>query len=262
MIDTESVERAASFWYLACEAIYNAMPQASLQKRPSGMRVLRTGAKTSILNGIISTTHEPDPDELSSLATSYSDSALPWSIQLRDDSVPPAVVEVANRCGLTTSSVAPFMIKRLAESGVREAESPTIRIRRVPKDDHDTFRRVLAASFGSPEEIFRPFASPELLDSEGITGFLVEEAGKPVATSLGILLDDHVGVFSVSTLPLHRRRGLGRTATTAVLRDAYARGARVAYLKSSPQGKPLYESLGFVTVENWRTYVAPAMTSA
>src|ERR1700761_3069289 len=90
MIDTESVERAASFWYLACEAIYNAMPQASLQKRPSGMRVLRTGAKTSILNGIISTTHEPDPDELSSLATSYSGSALPWSIQLRDDSVPPA----------------------------------------------------------------------------------------------------------------------------------------------------------------------------
>jgi hypothetical protein len=64
VIDTESVERAASFWYLACEAIYNAMPQASLQKRPSGVRVLRTGAQTSILNGIISTTHEPNPDEL------------------------------------------------------------------------------------------------------------------------------------------------------------------------------------------------------
>jgi N-acetylglutamate synthase len=209
------------------------------------------------LNGIISTTHEPNPDELVALATSYSGSALPWSIQLRNDSASPAVAEAANRCGLTTSSVAPFMIKRLVESGLREQESSTIRIRRVPKEDHDTFRSALAAGFESPEKIFKPFASPELLDAEGITGFLVEEAGKPVATSLGILLGDHVGVFSVSTLPLHRRQGLGRTATTAVLRDAYARGARTAYLKSSPAGKPLYESLGFVTVENWRTYVAP-----
>jgi len=57
-------------------------------------------------------------------------------------------------------------------------------------------------------------------------------------------------------LTLHRRRGLGRTATTAVLRDAYACGARVADLKRSPDGKPVYESLGFVAVENWRTYVA------
>jgi GNAT superfamily N-acetyltransferase len=256
MIDTD-VERAARFWYLACEAIYNTMPQASLQKHPSGVRVLTTGARASILNGIISTTHEPDPDEMRALATSYSGSALRWSIQLRDDSASPAVAELANRCGLTASSVAPFMIKRLVQSGMREPRSAATRIRRVPKEDHETFRSVLAAGFESPEEIFKPFASPELLDAKGITAFLVEEAGERVATSLGILVGDHVGVFSVSTLPQHRRRGFGRVATTAVIQDAYARGARVAFLKSSPQGKPLYESLGFVTVENWRTYVAP-----
>jgi ribosomal protein S18 acetylase RimI-like enzyme len=219
--------------------------------------VLRTGAKTSILNGIISTTHELNPDELSALVTSYSGGAVPWSIQLRGDRAAPAVAEIASRCGLTMASVSPFMIKRLVESELHAPEGVTIRVRRVRKEDHDVFRRVLAAGFGSTEEILKPFASPELLDAECVTGFLVEEAGKPVATSLGILLDDHVGVFSVSTLPQHRRRGLGRIATIAVLHDTYARGARVAFLKSSQEGKYLYESLGFVTVENWVSYVAP-----
>jgi hypothetical protein len=36
---------------------------------------------------------------------------------------------------------------------------------------------------------------------------------------------------------------------------ARAAGARGAYLQSSPMGLPVYERLGFVTVERWRQWM-------
>ncbi|MER8226445.1 GNAT family N-acetyltransferase [Streptomyces sp. NPDC094143] len=79
-------------------------------------------------------------------------------------------------------------------------------------------------------------------------------AGEPAATSFGVLVGDAVGVFNVTVLPQHRRRGYGRAATRAVLRDAHAAGARTAFLHSTPPGVPLYEAMGFHTAENWTAF--------
>jgi len=56
---------------------------------------------------------------------------------------------------------------------------------------------------------------------------------------------------NISVPEHHRRRGYGRLATAAVLRDAYASGARTAFLHSSPMAVPLYEGMGFRTAGNW-----------
>ena len=62
------------------------------------------------------------------------------------------------------------------------------------------------------------------------------------------------GVFNIATVPAYRGRGYGRAVTSRIVADGVARGADLAYLQSSEDGYPLYESMGFRTVETW-TYL-------
>jgi GNAT superfamily N-acetyltransferase len=129
----------------------------------------------------------------------------------------------------------------------------------------DLSRRVTTGSTLGPVALLNltppfsvEFAPPlNVLSAKGMTAYLVEEAGVPVATSFGVLVNGHVGVFNISTRPPYRRRGYARAATTAVLRDAYTQGARTAFLHCTPAGRGVYESLDFVTSEEWHVYVAP-----
>lgn len=198
-----------------------------------------------------------DLHELGELARSYRSNTMPWSIQLRDDTGASAVALIASKHGLTESFTQPFMTKQLDAVEMEKANATEGTVRPASKDDYGTYLTVLASGFGVSKEDLSCFVTPETLGGEATSWFLLEEAGVPVATSLGVLPGNYVGVFNISTLPLHRRRGYARASTSLVLRDAYARGARAAFLHSSSAGKPLYESLGFATVENWRIYVAP-----
>ena len=55
-----------------------------------------------------------------------------------------------------------------------------------------------------------------------------------------------------------RGRGIGRETTLAALRDAAARGYRVAILGSSPMGFPVYSRIGFIEVCRNRHFGPPA----
>jgi len=52
-------------------------------------------------------------------------------------------------------------------------------------------------------------------------------------------------VYNVATDPAYRRRGLSRACMTALLEWFAQRGADVVDLRASPEGEPLYASLGF-----------------
>jgi GNAT superfamily N-acetyltransferase len=52
-------------------------------------------------------------------------------------------------------------------------------------------------------------------------------------------------VYNVATDPAYRRRGLSRACMTALLEWFAEAGAGVVDLRASPQGEPLYASLGF-----------------
>jgi GNAT superfamily N-acetyltransferase len=257
MISNEAVERAVAGWHLAIEAFCAFTPHANVQTGKGGTRIITTGTQVVALNGLICTTLEPDLDELSALASSYSSSELPWSIQIRSDRTSSAVEQIARQCGLTESYDLPFMAKCLVARDMCWADQATIKLRRIPKEDRHAFRTALAAGFEAPEEIFMPFTTPEMMGGERVISYLAEESGSPVATFRGTVAHDHVSLFSISTLPSHRRRGFARAAINAVLFDAYACGVRTALLHGSPAGKPVYESIGFKTVENWRIHVAP-----
>jgi ribosomal protein S18 acetylase RimI-like enzyme len=65
---------------------------------------------------------------------------------------------------------------------------------------------------------------------------------------------EDTAVWFVATRPDAQRQGLGRRVMRALLAEARARGNRTASLQSSPAGRRLYESLGFVAVGEAHLY--------
>ena len=76
----------------------------------------------------------------------------------------------------------------------------------------------------------------------------VEDEGRIVATGLGIMDRDHVGIYAIYVDPACRRRHYARSICTAILSEARKKGANRAYLqvvKGNNGARKLYESLGF-----------------
>jgi GNAT superfamily N-acetyltransferase len=53
------------------------------------------------------------------------------------------------------------------------------------------------------------------------------------------------GIYFVATDPEHRGRGLATRLLAAALIDAVDRGCTTSTVQSSPQGRPIYEALGY-----------------
>jgi len=74
------------------------------------------------------------------------------------------------------------------------------------------------------------------------------DEGSPVAAGLAVRDDPWVGLFEINVASAHRRRGLGRSLSNALLHWGAATGARRAYLQvvhDNEPAKALYRSLGF-----------------
>jgi GNAT superfamily N-acetyltransferase len=87
------------------------------------------------------------------------------------------------------------------------------------------------------------------------TWFLAEEGGKVVGTcavfrQMGrsqILLDVTAMVAGMYVLPEYRGRGIARALMAWVLAWCREHGVKTIRLNASKAGRPLYESMGFVT---------------
>jgi ribosomal protein S18 acetylase RimI-like enzyme len=75
--------------------------------------------------------------------------------------------------------------------------------------------------------------------------FVGYAGGEPVAAAEPFLSDGVGGVYSVATLGSHRRRGIGTAMTALAVREGFELGGRLAVLQASPNGRSLYERLGF-----------------
>ena len=86
-------------------------------------------------------------------------------------------------------------------------------------------------------------------------------SGRPVATACLVLGAGVAGLYGVGTLPDVRCRGIGTAMTLSALQRAQDMGCRLAVLRASAQGAPLYRRLGFREYCRINTYLWEANTS-
>ena len=80
--------------------------------------------------------------------------------------------------------------------------------------------------------------------------------GEWACVAVTVRLGEDVSVQYVATEPAFRRRGLAGRLLGAALSDARADGLRTATLQASPDGRGVYERLGFRTVATLHPSVA------
>jgi len=78
---------------------------------------------------------------------------------------------------------------------------------------------------------------------------------QPVATSMFVPASHGVmGIYNVAVVPEARKKGVGAAVMVETMKEGLKFGAKVAVLESTNMGKPLYERLGFKTVNSCELY--------
>lgn len=107
-----------------------------------------------------------DPTELSSLAASYDNEALPLSIQLRNAPTDWGIDRIAADPGFIGSFTSTFVIKNVDADDGRASMPDKIIVRRVPAQGRDMLNTVLPFGFeapgGAPDEARGSFRLPIL----------------------------------------------------------------------------------------------------
>ncbi|MFF0050824.1 GNAT family N-acetyltransferase [Streptomyces sp. NPDC005498] len=257
MVTSNSVGEFAAHAWLDVMTLAQEVPGGRYERTGPSTALYAMGTQLAGVNGVADVAETVRAAELAPVVRrAAAELDVPWSIQLRAE--PNAeVADLAAEHGLTARSVTPFMVRELSEAPTPPAPLPEgLVVRPAGGGDSARYIAALAAGFEAPEEVMAPLGGPQVLDLPRAAGYLAEVDGAVVATALALQAGDCVGVFNVSVPPSCRRRGYGRAVTAAVLRDARSRGARIAFLHSSPAGLSVYESLGFRTVEQWTYFTA------
>lgn len=115
------------------------------------------------------------------------------------------------------------------------------------------------AALSAADARFEPWVRQRLQDGRYV-GLLLEDADGVVIAGAGIFFADfpphwmdpqpvRAYVLNVYTTPGDRGQGYAMRLMRAVLEECRTRGVPTVVLHASPQGRPLYETLGFAATD-------------
>lgn len=214
-----------------------------------------SGAPVASLNLVFSPRPEPLVDGIAALAESER-WTVPWSIQVRGIPRQP-VIEEAARHGLTNVDRTPVMVRQPDQGMPAEQPHDFLKVRAIEVAELGPYVKVMAEGFEVPYEVFAVLDDPAVARLEGVAFYLAEVDSVPVATGMTAVRGELNGIYNISTLPEHRRRGYGRAVTMELVRAGYAAGAPTAYLHATAMGEQVYASAGFRTEEYLSVLSAP-----
>lgn len=250
--------RATSAWFDAMLRLCKVTPSGWVADR-GGALALATRSAVPTLNAAVGKVAEPEGAALAALERAATDMSLlrvPWSV-IVPGNASESVVLLAARHGLTRRQPMPLMACSAGDVLLRAEEDRMSRIGRVTAAQSAAYTDALTAGFAVPRDAFGSLMDGAVLDMPELTGYMAYQGGEAVATGLGICIADLVGVFNIAVVPWARCKGFGKAMTAKVVAEGLAAGADAAYLHATPDGRPLYESMGFRVVATWTAFTAP-----
>ncbi len=242
-------------WFHRCSLALGPGPR--VREWPEAT-ALGSDLPTEVVNTLFVNSAPADAPELLSRARAFFREAIAWRVTA-PDSLRSSIESYAVAAGMRAAAPEPRMI--LAPLPRAPAAPAELAVRRVTtRAEWRDFCSVTARAFRIPEWYLRiAFARPlagEAVPSGSIRPFVGYAGGRPVAAAAQATSDDVAGIFFVGTVPDMRRRGYGQALTWTAVEDGRSLGADAAWLQSSPEGRPLYEQMGFRRVVDDLSWVS------
>jgi ribosomal protein S18 acetylase RimI-like enzyme len=193
-------------------------------------------------------------------AEHYDARSLRWTYWLCEDflnqALRPEAPRVFKRHGLRHLTEAPGMYTDRLAPATRSL--PVLEVR--PVDDRATraaFSEVMSTAFEIPHSVSMSVYGAERAWKGTFQGYVGYSNGRAVTTAAAVITGDVIGLYSVATLPQHRRLGFAEAIMRQVIREAQeARGVSRTVLQATTSGMSLYEAMGYRTVTSFNVFIA------
>jgi GNAT superfamily N-acetyltransferase len=157
--------------------------------------------------------------------------------------------------GLVEAGAAPLMALSAGSGAAPTTDFTVTRVR--DSTGMAVFADLAASAFGLDREwVGRTFAAPSMLEGPGLEFFVASRGDVPMSGVTTTGMGETVGIWTMSTPPDKQRQGAGRAVLMAAIDYHRTRGAKTFYLCATPAGKPLYDRVGFTTVDELTIWVA------
>jgi hypothetical protein len=260
---------------LAQAATENLAAHASwVQQRTPGMRVLDTddvlftdcGLPCDTFNQVCRARFSEDAalTRIADTIAYYNSVERPFSWWLCPGDTPANLGDTLVAAGLERAETEVAMAADLDNLQVFDVSPGGLQIRRArTKAELLDFARLVAANWTPPDQYVLEFyerAAPVLLSEDAAlwqyVGYVDEVPAAAAELAIG---GGVVGIYSVCTLEVFRKRGFGTALTLQPLLDAQAQGHRTAILQAAAS---LYDRIGFKPFGEITEYKPPAPRSA
>ncbi|BDC51451.1 hypothetical protein F183_A37670 [Bryobacterales bacterium F-183] len=245
-----------------------ARPNAALELR-DGLQLVSSGLDFSPFNSAMLT--EPIDDLTGAVLASRLESAAKffaarkerWSFWLCRDLLPQVVLRrvggLVLRHGLRQSAEPPGMfLDALPAPPTRPLPLHDLTIEKV----HDTrtrldFSATTACNFDLPMSICREIYQVERSWSGTMQGWVGYWNGQPVATCAAVATNDCIGLYTIGTVPMVRRKGFAELIMRHVIAEVSAQtGLTASILQSTPSGYPMYFKMGYRQATQFSIYLS------
>lgn len=245
----------ADAFVVAFGAVVRSMPGGTASSA-GGVVSIYSGSGLPPFNLVMARTTAPDDDAFAAALDTMAARGRPWSVFARERH-PAALPAMVESRGLVPSGEVPCMLCTDVRRTARFAHVPGLELVERFAGGYEEHVGVLTEAFELPEPEVRRmgqdlFADPRVALAVGSV------QGRPVTTAMSFTHGAAIGVFNVGTLAAARGHGYGAAGTAYVTLAGVARGGSWAWLQASPMGMPVYERMGFRTVERWRQWMPPA----
>jgi ribosomal protein S18 acetylase RimI-like enzyme len=231
----------------------------------AGVSLIFCGLNYAAFNAALLTRPiENDAAELARLiqvsAAQFDSKRLRWTYWLCDDFLSGTLKRQAShifsRHGLRPLTQAPGLYTEFLRAPEREL--PALEVRPVEDErTRATFAEVMSIAFEIPHSVSTAVYGSEHGWRGDFRGYIGYANGKAVTTAASMITGDVMGLYSVATLPQHRRLGFAESIMRVVIEQAHAhQGIRRTVLQSTSSGLSLYEKMGYRRVTNFDVYIA------